>query len=440
MCTLVLTYITCSGTCQWTQHLANPGRTGYIACDGPDAPEILWKTSIDGGTDTPPLIIGDTLLILRKDSCAHHRESSLLKMNLFTGEVEGRVDSSTQGLFFDFFSDGVHEYLKGHKEIWRVDFDKQTLEFVASVSNLRCRFRCHPIILEDKIVYPTAPLFCFSRPDFTVLWNTDSVLPDHTNTKIMNAAVNNSYVFVITEQQATKEFYALHLDTGEIAWSCKTPTNMFSIAVDGSTLFIGGDTLRALDTDTGDLLWEVTPQENIYANLIVGPDHIFAADHGRKIYAIDKTTGKVIWKTEKEPDIGWTFLAGGGTFLYCASGLGERSKISCFSTQDGTKVWEYIFDQEIHTHPALSQGVLVVALLRGDIYAFATEPGDNSQLSKTPPPTTSSELPPDTLPPSTEPSQTQPPGPEPSHLLEYLIMVAGIIIGILILYMWQKIK
>lgn len=174
------------------------------------------------------------------------------------------------------------------------------------------------------------------------------------------------------------------------------------------------------------------PQENIYVNLIVGPEYIFAADRKKRLYAMDKKTKKLVWTTEKDTNTGWIFPAGGGVYVYA---------------QNGTKVWEYMFDQEMHTPPPLSQGILVVALQRGDVYAFATEITDEPEVtpspSETEPPETAppESTPPDTSTPGTEPSQSPPPGTEPAHIPEwYLVAVAGIIIGILGLYTWQKRK
>jgi outer membrane protein assembly factor BamB len=442
ICTLALTYITCSDTCQWPQYLANPERTGYIPCDGPDAPEVLWKTNISGRIDIPPIIIGDTLLVMRDSSYIPPKPTSLMQINLFTGEIKNQIDAELGNSFFDAFSDGINIFIEGENDVWRIDAD-QNLESVAYIPLKRCGFRCHPLVLEDKIVCPTTPLFCFSRPDFEVLWNTEAIFPDHTNTTIMNAAANDSYIFVIVKQRGIKEkeFYALHIETGEIAWNLPFSEEFFEIAVETPIVFVGGEKIHAINVDTGEIFWEFTPQGKIFSNLIVGPAYIFAVDSENQLYALNKETGREMWRTQWEGDPGWTFLLGGGSFLYCASGLGERSKITCFSTHDGTKVWEYMFDQEIHTDTALSQGILVVALLRGDVYAFATEPGNKPQPSKTSPPPTSPEPTPDTLPPSTKPpSQSPPPGPEPLHVPEYLIVVAGIIVGVLAIYAWQKHK
>jgi hypothetical protein len=111
--------------------------------------------------------------------------------------------------------------------------------------------------------------------------------------------------------------------------------------------------------------------------------------------------------------------------------------------------------RDFRTFPALANGVLVVPTYWGPIYAFASgttnEPGVKSPPSETEPPVQTQSpapsetappksTPPDTSPPRTEPSQSPPPGPEPLHIPEYLIVVAGIIGGILLLmlYMWQN--
>lgn len=453
-------YINSSGTtgCGWDQHLANPGRTGYTKCDGPDSPKILWKTSITGEIDTAPLVVKDTLFILRNDSYIPPRGSSVMKLDLFTGDIIDQVEAELEDPYYDIFSDGTNFYAVGDDEIWEINFDRQKLKFLTSIPEKRCDFRCHPIIQKNKIIFLSTPLICFSRPDFEVLWSTKTIFSDYSKIKIINAAANESHLLAIIEQNSQKKIYAFDIDTGIVVWDHPFPGELFSISVENSIVYAGGEKIRAYDVDTGNILWSFVPEGKVFSDLIVGPDCIFAADSENHIYALDKNSGQKAWSIQWDGDPGWTFCGGGGTFLYCTRGLGEKSKIACFQTKDGTMMWEYTFDSPVHTHFALAHGILIVTLLRGEIYAFSTNPditkdaGITDEPEVTPPPsetepspTSAPETtPPDTSPPATDPSQTQPPSPEPESSLQfpelYVIVVAGIIIGILILYMWQKIK
>jgi outer membrane protein assembly factor BamB len=447
----ILCLLVCMGdlgteSCQWEQHLANPGRTGYITCDGPHTDGILWKISIDGETDSAPLVSGDTLLILRKDSCAHLNESSLLKLNVLTGEITGRLDSEWWNPYFDMFFDGINAYVVGDEEILKADFDQQKTIAVAAIPQVCYSYPdCHALILKDRIVYPSTPLVCLSRSDFNMLWSSDLLFLDHDEVKIRSVAADSSYLYVVTEWDSTEKLHAMDIYTGTISWS-RTLTDIWTIAVEGSTLYAGGENIIALDAGTGKNLWKFTPEGKVFTDLVVGPEYIFAADSQDRLYALDKTTGRMAWETGWQGTTGWAFLVGGGQFLYCASSLGEKSKLTCFRTEDGKMTWEYEFSSPIHTQPCLSEGILIVALLRGEIYAFAT----STVLQETTTPETTppeSEKPPETTPPESEkPPETTPETPPestpPSEFTSTPILVLGFLfsIGVFIVYFFIRKK
>ncbi len=450
----ILCFLVCMGdlgieSCQWEQHLANPGRTGYITCDGPHTDRILWKISIDGETDSAPLVVGDSLLILRKDSCAHLNESSLMRLNVFTGEITGRLDSEWWNPYFDMFSDGISAYVVGDGEILEGDFDQQETTVVAAIPHVCFSYpNCHALILKDKIVYPTTPLVCFSRSDFEKLWSSDSVFLDHTEVKIRSVAADNSYLYMITEWDSTEKLHSIDIYTGTVLWSRSLP-DIWTITVEGSTLYAGGGNIIALDAGTGKTLWKFTPEGKVFTDLVVGPEYIFAADSQNHLYALDKTTGRVAWETGWQGTTGWAFLVGGGRFLYCTSSLGEKSKLTCFHTDNGKMMWEYEFSSPIHAQPCLTQGILIVPLLRGDIYAFATNP----ILQETPPETTPPETtPPETTPPeslATPPESESPPEsqipqestpPSESTLTPILVLSLLVLMGIFTAYYFMRKK
>lgn len=436
-------------SCTWNQHLGNPERTAYTVCDGPDAPEILWKTSFAGECDTPPLVVGDTLVVLEKNSVSlsHFDQSSLVRMDLHTGKIIGQIDSEEGNPYLRLFSDGTDVYLVGRSpqskdifEIWRVNFEENELVSVASIGGYYWRWHhSRAIVLDDRIIYPSFPLTCFSNPDFKVLWSADEFPFSYEETDLLFAAADESQLYLLMEIGNTKRIYALDIDTGEMIWLRDVSSKSQVLAVEHSILFVGGDHISAVDVNTAETLWRFTPEGWVFLNLVIGPDYIFATDSANQIYAIDKAKGRLVWQTELGGDPGWTSLVGGGQFLYCTRGPGERSKIVCFHTEDGTKVWEYVFPSEIFTQPALANGILIVSLRSGETYAFATHIAreDNGITpSESPQPTTPPE-PATQTPEPTKPPESVPVSPEPTVLPEspppqqsYRILVsAGVLLA-----------
>jgi hypothetical protein len=456
-----------SEPCGWPQHLRIPGRTGYTPCNGPDSPELLWETSIEGDIDVPPLAIGDTLVMLQKNPAGFagppQSHSSLLEINLMTGEAKTILHEPK--LYDDFFYDGTYYYVIGmhnydtlEGEILRVDPDEEELVPVASVSMRGTALpNCHAIVLKDAIIYPSSPLTCFSRPDFDVLWSTESVLPDPETTTIDNAVANDSYVFVASTREIRKgediqyihNLYCLDITTGEIRW--KQPMLGTCLVLEEKTLFAGsGEAFYALDATTGQVLWESDGEGISSSNMVVGPECIFVTSHRNDestlsykhdVMALSKETGEVVWKSELTPLALRIFLVGGGRYLYCATSLMEpRSDVVCFDTKTGREVWSYTFKDETHykelrTYPVLAKGILILPNYWGEIYAFATEIVDEPATPQTPKTELPSSYQPESIPPSTTPSeivepisQTRPPitEPPPSSLeWYYLVAVAA---------------
>lgn len=400
----------------WPQHLRNPGRTGYIPCNGPDRPELLWEISIKGDIDVPPLAIGDTLVTLQKNPAAltglRQSYSSLLEINLMTGEVKTIIHEPK--LYDDFFYDGNYYYLISIRdydtlegEIFRADPDEGELVPVASVSMRGAALpNCHAIVLRDKIVYPSSPLTCFSSPDFEVLWSTESVLPNPEGTTIDSAVASDSCVFVASTEKTEKgevaiyanSLYSFDINTGEIIWS--QPMVGACLVLEENTLFVGsGEAFYALDATTGQVLWESEGEGISSSNMVVGSGCIFVTSHRdsestssyrHTVVALSKETGEVVWKRELTSPALRIFLVGGGRYLYCATSLTEsRSDIVCLDTEAGREVWSHTLKDETHykevrTHPVLAKGILVLPTYWGEIYAFATEIVDNPTIPQTP--------------------------------------------------------
>jgi len=98
--------------------------------------------------------------------------------------------------------------------------------------------------------------------------------------------------------------FALHLESGERLWQAAVGPSgkrLSPPATDGERLYIGArDGLYALDCDTGKHVWTYTTSERISAVPVVAGDVVYVACRDHFLYALDTTTGEVLWCDEGE--------------------------------------------------------------------------------------------------------------------------------------------
>lgn len=181
-------------------------------------------------------------------------------------------------------------------------------------------------------------------------------------------------------------------------WIRETPNKgMFhSPALDeDGTLYIGADTLYALEGNTGKKKWEFNTGVGFAGSTVIGANGLLYTGNYNYVYAIDKRTGKKRWRFESKRDInsnptvgadGTVYIIGsdktlhaldGGTgrekWTYATHGMGFYAptldaegtvyfisdKVYALNAADGSVKWD--FDAEGQTplgSPALNDGVL----------------------------------------------------------------------------------
>ncbi|MBU7009045.1 MAG: PQQ-binding-like beta-propeller repeat protein, partial [Theionarchaea archaeon] len=348
ICTIM--YAECQDPCKWTDFLGDPQRTAYTGCAGPDTPVELWKVEMPGDFDTPPFIVGDTVLVLWKDSAYHPGKSKVIQLDLLTGEVLHQIE--TDKLFFKIFPVDDQVFGASGLELYIIDLESEESTFLASFSGKTFGGTLkYPVVLEDRIIFPTTPVVCLSRSDFSILWNLNQATSEK-DTAPIHLAGDETMVVSLMYSEKGNQILAVNPETGSLTWKSK-PFFAGRLALGSNAVYCGGECLRAFDR-RGSKLWEVTPEETIVSNIVVGPDALYFADAANNLYRIGGD-GNLIWKTKWEGDIMCTergsilccdiYLVGARDTLYCVGSFMDRgSQITAYRMEDGSILWTFHFE------------------------------------------------------------------------------------------------
>lgn len=351
-------------SCQWDQYLGNPGRTAYTDCKGPDSPEVLWEIYLDGESDTP-FIVGDKVIVFSRfysffpPPLESPPPSNVTVIDLLTGTLLQKVIPDT-GLT------GVHPVgdtilIRSKGNLHKIDLSSGKTSFVSEIPGKHfCYPGCYALILPDKIVLPTTPLVCLSRDDYSILWNLETSLGSLYSEKaeIWEIAASKNQVYVILEGENGRKVLAVNLETGNLIWMSELM--VWRIATDDSYVFVAGDNLYALSAETGEPLW-MLELDYTSSNIAIGPTAVYLTDIKNYVYAVDRKTGELMWKSPwEETRFGITYIVGVGDTIICSNLL----NLTAFSAEDGTELWnvhfrDYAdFDSE-RPCPAVAEDILV---------------------------------------------------------------------------------
>ena len=162
------------------------------------------------------------------------------------------------------------------------------------------------------------------------------------------------------------------------------------LSEDGSILYVGslGKEMVALDTkNEGKKLWVYPPEtsedsiESVWGKPILGKGTLYFADSGGYLYALDATSGKLVWPAPIEfPGTvvgGLTALEDGFVYATEEGGIAARNF-------DGTIKWERQVDGEIFQAPVVSGNYLVVGTINGEKLVYLYDLEGNRIWAETP--------------------------------------------------------
>lgn len=106
----------------------------------------------------------------------------------------------------------------------------------------------------------------------------------------------------------------------------------------------------------------------------VGSDAVYTADHRGRLVAVDKETGKVIWKVDTGHPISGGVGGGAGTGMVFVGTSDGR--LAAYWQRNGEQVWESRLSSEMLAVPVADSGVVVARTGDGNLEAFSVTTGE----------------------------------------------------------------
>ena len=214
-------------------------------------------------------------------------------------------------------------------------------------------------------IFATGAVGCFDF-DGNKIWEKDLGVPDNMYGYASSLAMYQNLLLIQYDQGAVEDeksvFIAMESYSGRIVWEAKRPvgsswTSPIVIQIDNQYQLVtcSNPWVIAYDPADGTELWRVdclgadVAPSPVYANGL-----IFAIEPHMKTLAIrpdghgDVTETHIAWKIDSAPDICSPVSNGELFFMLTSDGL-----LSCYQTEDGTKLWEQELRDYFQASPSL---------------------------------------------------------------------------------------
>jgi len=351
---------------QWDQYMGNPGRSAYIECKGPDFPEILWESELPGYPEIITISDGQAIVLYRKENLPYP-ETGIALIDVLTGIVREESLAGVTSLESVY---PVQDILMGMTHGgWIYRIDPVSGEVKWDIKNPDTAYPdpeyMYPVILPDKIIFPTHPVICRAVNDFNILWDLESTQDSHIPyTGTTSIAASRKRVHIVLKTGNTSQLLTVKSDSGQLLWSKEL--NLQNIVTNGPLLFGYQDTIYAWDAETGDLKWTYE-LESINSNMLAGPDYVCVADDSH-IFSLDTHSGVLLWKAQRgESSINRKGLPIPSHIVGTNNSViwSDIFDVTCFSPRDGSQLWNIHLQDSVDSRwqnpcPAIIEGILIV--------------------------------------------------------------------------------
>lgn len=164
-----------------------------------------------------------------------------------------------------------------------------------------------PVIVGGKLFTATIDddnndgcyVICFDAVTGAELWRTK------TDNSLKNTIAATTERVVALD--ADGQLYCIDAQNGRVIWKTKLakellPSSLQGIAIDGDRVYAGqGNGFSAIDLQTGNVVWNNTEWsggQGTTSTIVVSGDVVVASAHWNGIFAHDKNTGKLLWKSQ----------------------------------------------------------------------------------------------------------------------------------------------
>jgi outer membrane protein assembly factor BamB len=151
-------------------------------------------------------------------------------------------------------------------------------------------------------------------------------------------------------------------------------------AVAGGKLFLGGGfgsyDFYAIDASTGNLVWQYQTEDDGPTAAVVDEGHVAFNTESCELEVLD-TAGRPFWKKRLgDPLMSMPAMYGGQVYqVYPDSRRDRRHYLAAFDLAAGRQLWKQPLSGEIITAPVLAEGQVYVANLDGTLSCFRQDDG-----------------------------------------------------------------
>ncbi len=347
----------------WTMFRGNPAATGVTKAKLGDKLKVAWKFKVKNGMfDGSPIVHKGVVYI-------GEGNGTLLALSLESGE-----------------------------KLWQFPKEKPTLGFVGSAAfkngliyigdldgNLYCvnekgeqqwKFQAEAAITSSVNFYKDtvivgaedAMLYCLDAKSGDEKWKFETA----DEIRCMPTVIENR-AFVtgcdgalhIVDLDAGKEVVSVELEAQTIA----------SPAVLGNRTFYGTaqNGFYAVDWKKEKLAWSYPDGDQIHSSPAVidadGTKHVIYGSKQRKVVSLDAETGKSNWEFKAKRSVDASPVVAGDRVV----ALSTDGRLYLINLKDGKKIFEKQFTGGFAATPAVVDGKVIVATMRGTVYCLENE-------------------------------------------------------------------
>jgi len=169
--------------------------------------------------------------------------------------------------------------------------------------------------------------------------------------------------------------YSLSPSNGAINWTFEdAKDHWIGSAVAGKDMIFAPSAdyhLYALDLQ-GKLVWKFTAGQALWGTPVIDDTNVYFGSMDHKVYALNMTTGKMVWSTELDGAIQGAITLGPDGVLYAGT-LGDS--VFALDNATGKTLWQHTATSRVWSAPVIGDGCLYVGDQAGRIVSLAVDSG-----------------------------------------------------------------
>ncbi len=320
----------------WTMWRADPTHSS-TASIGPSNLTLAWKFTTHGSVISSPSIVSGIVYAGSQDK------------NIYA------VDAGSGNLIWKFATQG------------------------AIVSS--------PAIANGKVYVSSEDgrIYCLDAHNGALIWDTsiNSNIEFTFGDLVLKSspAVSNGIVYI---GSLDGQMYALDGNSGSVVWKTQTagPIESSPAVDEGAVYFTSQEpsagNLYKLDAQSGRLIWNLSlPYQfsfvggtEMLGSPSVAADMVFASSNWGAYYAINATTGQVVWQFIDKKAI--EFIVSSPIYVNGDLFIIDKFNIACLDATNRNTIWSAYTGDELYVSPSYADGKIYVTTSQRDIFVLDT--------------------------------------------------------------------